>query len=382
MEAATRFETRPSPRLICGLGLLAELPKVVEELGGRHPLIVTDRGIAAAGHVARAGDAFASAGMPCSIYDMVRENPTESAIAACRDFARERGIDCLIGLGGGSSMDTAKGCNFILAQGGAMRDYRGYGKADRPFLPLIAVPTTAGTGSECQSYAVVSHEDTHEKMACGAPQALARIAVLDPELTESQPPRVAILTGLDALAHSLESAVCNRRNPLSSVYAREAFRHVAGAIEAVIARSATLEHRRRVQLGAAFSGLAIENSMLGAAHATANPLTARFGLTHGCAVARMLPWVIRFNRGDGGARAIYDEFASYLPVGRHDALETWIEDLIRAADLERLVASGVTRGDFRAMADEASRQWTCNFNPRPLQTADFVELYRQAFDAP
>lgn len=379
MDSRTTFETRPAPRILCGEGLLDELPGLVRGLGGRKPLIVTDRGIMAAGHVERAGDAFSGAGMDFAVYDAVRENPSESDVAACRDFAAVRGTDCLIGLGGGSSMDTAKGCNFLLSGGGAMRDYRGYGKADRPFLPMIAVPTTAGTGSECQSYAVISRDDTHEKMACGAPQALARVAVLDPGLTASQPRMVAVLTGLDAVAHALESAVCLRRNPLSSVYSREAFRLLSGAIGAVIGGGATIGHRRDMQLGAAFSGLAIENSMLGAAHAGANPLTARFGITHGCAVARMLPWVIRFNRRDREVAAIYDGLGEFL--GGH-AVEEWIEGLIAAAGLERPSARGVTGANIPAMAEEATRQWTAKFNPVPLQTADFVELYNQVLRAP
>lgn len=378
MGADETFETRPSPRLLSGCGRLGELPHLVEELGARRPLIVTDPGIVAAGHVGRATRAFSGSGIVVSVYDSVHENPCESDVAACRDFAHSREIDCLIGLGGGSSMDTAKGCNFLLAQGGAMRDYRGYGKADGAFLPLVAIPTTAGTGSECQSYAVVSRDDTHEKMACGAPQALARVAVLDPELTVSQPQKVAVLTGLDAVAHSIESAVCRRRNPISRVYSREAFRLLSGAIGAVIAGEATLEDRRRMQLGAAFSGLAIENSMLGAAHASANPLTARYGIMHGCAVARMLPWVIRFNRGDDGAAAIYGALAEDLggvPV------EAWYEGLIGAAGLEPLGACGVADEDIACMAEEASRQWTANFNPRPLQTGEFAELYKQVLRA-
>jgi alcohol dehydrogenase class IV len=127
-------------------------------------------------------------------------------------------------------MDTAKGCNFLLHNGGSMADYRGYGLVKNAMLPFIAIPTTAGTGSECQSYAVVSRDDSHEKMACGDPKALARIAILDPELTVSQPQSVAVLTALDALSHALESAVCTKRNPVSSAYSAEAFRLIASAI--------------------------------------------------------------------------------------------------------------------------------------------------------
>ena len=139
-------------------------------------------------------------------------------------LARQEQIDFLVGLGGGSSMDTAKGCNFLLTNGGRMEDYWGVGKATRPMLPLIAIPTTAGTGSECQSFALITHPQTHVKMACGDPKAAARVAILDPELTLTQPPAVAAATGMDALSHALETAVTRRRNPISQMLSREAFR--------------------------------------------------------------------------------------------------------------------------------------------------------------
>src|SRR5207244_13592387 len=126
-------------------------------------------------------------------------------VEACLEVAHSAGIDAIVGLGGGSSIDTAKGCNFLLTNGGRMQDYWGVGKATRPMLPLIAVPTTAGTGSECQSYALIADEETHQKMACGDPKASARVALLDPTLTVSQPRSVTACTGMDALVHAVET---------------------------------------------------------------------------------------------------------------------------------------------------------------------------------
>src|SRR5690606_28626811 len=160
--------------------------------------------------------------------------------------------DLLIGLGGGSSMDTAKGCNFILTNGGEMKDYWGVGKATKPMLPLIAIPTTSGTGSECQSAALIADEATHQKMACLDPKAAARVAILDPVLTLSQPPRVTAVTGVDALAHAIESAVTKKRNRISSIYSREAFRLCFEALPKVLADPGDLQARARMQVGAAF----------------------------------------------------------------------------------------------------------------------------------
>ncbi|MGH7958805.1 MAG: iron-containing alcohol dehydrogenase, partial [Opitutaceae bacterium] len=165
------FASKPSPKLVFGPGTLNELPACVREIGGSAVFLVSDTGIARAGHLATAQRLLESAGIPVATYDHSRENPTEADAAACCDAAQQERFDCIVALGGGSSMDTAKACNFLLSNGGRMRDYHGYGKAAKPMLPLIAIPTTSGTGSECQSYALVSRDDTHEKMACGDPKA-------------------------------------------------------------------------------------------------------------------------------------------------------------------------------------------------------------------
>jgi alcohol dehydrogenase len=365
------FDARPSPRLVFGPGRLSELAASVASLGAKSVLLVTDPGIVAAGHVARATALLETAGVTVTIYEGAHANPSESDVEACRAFAQDLTLDALIGLGGGSSMDTAKGCNFLLHHGGRMADFRGYGLARNPMLPFIAIPTTAGTGSECQSYAVVTSDASHEKMACGDPKALARIAILDPELTLSQPRAVAIATALDALSHALESAVCTKRNPVSSAYSGEAFRLVSSAIRAVLDGSADLETRGRMLLGAALAGSAIENSMLGAAHAAANPLTARFDLAHGHAVALMLPHVVRLNATDRGIAAIYDELGSTLG----GPLVPWLEETIALAELP---APAIHPAAIPELAAAATQQWTGRFNPVAVDLGTFTALYAKA----
>ena len=370
------FATRSTPRLVFGAGKLDSLAECVREVGGSHVLLVSDPGIVAAGHVDRSRELLEKADIAVTIYDGVRENPGEEDIERCRVFAAGLAVDCIVGLGGGSSMDTAKGCNFLLADGGRMSDFKGYGMAKGLMLPFIAVPTTAGTGSECQSYAVVCRDGTHEKMACGDPKALARIALLDPELTVSQPRKVATLTALDAMSHALETAVCTKSNPLSRVYSKEAVRLIESAIEMVLQDAALMEHRGAMMLGAAFSGLAIENSMLGGAHAAANPLTARFGVVHGHAVALMLPHVMRYNRQEASAKTAYLQLSAAL----EEPVIDWVERIVALAGLPGLAACGVTREAIGGLAEDATKQWTGTFNPRPLAKDDFVRLYEEAFE--
>jgi alcohol dehydrogenase len=373
------FDFAPRTRVIFGEDQLERVGELARDLGGKHVLLVTDKGLAAAGHPARAVGFLEAAGLHVTIYDEVRENPTTFDVDRCVNVARQAGIDLIVGLGGGSSMDTAKGANFILTNGGQMKDYWGVGKATKPMLPLIAIPTTAGTGSECQSFALISDEQTHHKMACGDPKAAAKVAILDPLLTVSQPPRVTACTGIDALAHALETAVTKRRTPLSAIYSREAFRLCLSGLERALRDPHDLEARGMMQLGAAFAGTAIENSMLGAAHSAANPLTAHFGIVHGQAVGLMLPAVIAFNSRDPLAHERYMELSAAADLGPIEEFVAELEVLLDVAKMrEGLARYGIDRAKFPILAKEAAQQWTATFNPRAITAEDFEQLYEEA----
>jgi alcohol dehydrogenase len=384
----TAFDSQPRTRLVFGVNSLERLGELAQEIGGRKALIVTDAGIVAAGHVERALRSLEAAGVETVVFDAVRENPTTRDVDNCLDVARSAGIDLLIGLGGGSSMDTAKGCNFLLTNGGRMQDYWGVGKATHEMLPLIAIPTTAGTGSECQSFALIADEETHQKMACGDPKASARIAILDPALTITQPRGVTACTGLDAIVHAVETAVCRKRNPLSLLYSREAFRLTVWNLPCVLEQPDDLEARAQMLLGAAYAGTAIENSMLGAAHSAANPLTAHFDIIHGQAVGMMLPHVVRFNAELPEAREMYRELAAFAGLVEQSAssetalaaLIARLETVLSAAGMPASLADcGVREDSLSTLAAEAAKQWTATFNPRAITTDDFEALYHTAW---
>lgn len=381
------FDHQPRTRVVFGMGSVDRVGEFARELGATTVLLVTDPGIVAAGHADRVRHALEHEGLRVILFSDVHENPTTRDVANCLEVARSAPIDLIIGLGGGSSLDTAKGCNFLLTNGGEMRDYWGVGKATKPMLPLIAIPTTAGTGSECQSFALIADEHTHQKMACGDPKAAAKVAILDPQLTVTQPRHVAACTGVDALSHAIESAVCRKQTVLSRMYAREAFRLIAGAFIRVLDRGDDLDARGAMLLGAAFAGTAIENSMLGAAHSAANPLTARFNVVHGQAVGVMLPHVIAYNACDAATARRYAELASAagLADGQDvpaavDRLIAAVQQMLAAAQVPAsLAAYGVDRDAIPALAQEAAGQWTAQFNPRNIGAEDFVRLYEEAY---
>ncbi len=377
------FDYQPQTRVVFGAGSLTRLGELVRELGGSRVLVVTDPGLKAAGHPQRAVEVVGAAGLEVFLFDGVEENPTDRHVDAGVAFARRHQIDFLVAVGGGSSMDCAKGINFLLTNGGRMTDYRGFGKASRPMLPSAAVPATAGTGSEAQSYALIADETTHMKMACGDRKVAFRAAILDPEVTVSQPRAVTAVTGIDALSHAAEAYVCTKRNPLSQAFARAAWRMLQANFPQVLQQPNDLAARGAMQVGAHLAGSAIENSMLGACHACANPLTAHYGLTHGIAIGVMLPHVIRFNASVVGP--LYGELAHEAGLLKGDtawaaeALARRVAELLRIAELPtRLADCGVGRGILPLLAEEAATQWTGRFNPRPVGEAELLQLYEAA----
>ena len=218
------FDFQLRTRVVFGEGALARLGDLARELSFTRTLIVADRGIVAAGHVDRAAASLHAAGIAPAFFHDFDANPDSRMVEAGRAQAAASAIDSIVAIGGGSSLDCAKGINFILTNGGTIGDYRGFGKASRPMLPSIGVPTTAGTGSEAQAYALISDAETHAKLACGDPKAAFRITILDPTLTLSQPRTVTAVAGFDAISHAVESYVTTRRTAISDLFAHEATR--------------------------------------------------------------------------------------------------------------------------------------------------------------
>ena len=375
------FDFQLPTRVVFGPDSLSRLGELAVEQGFRRTLIVADRGIVAAGHVDRAASCLGRAGVKLLAFHDFDSNPDSRMVEVGRAHADSFSIDSIVAIGGGSSLDCAKGINFVLTNGGSMRDYRGYGKASRPMLPMMAVPTTAGTGSDAQSYALISDAETHAKMACGDPKAAFRVAILDPVLTISQPAAVTAVAGYDAISHAVESYVTTKRTDISDLFARDAWRLLESHYERVLSDPGDIVARGAMLLGAHEAGVAIELSMLGATHACANPLTARYGTTHGIAISVMLPHVVRWNANHVDSRyrdllRIADRDPGPAPAER---LAERLDDLARAGGLPRtLRAIGAAEEDIPALAADAATQWTGTFNPRPFDADGAKELYEKA----
>lgn len=384
MEA---FDFYPRTRLVFGLGALARLGELARELKVARALLVADRGIVACGYVDEAAQLLGQAGISVCTFHDFDENPDTAMIEAGRAVAAAHDVAGIIALGGGSSLDCAKGINFVLRGGGEMRDYWGHNKFSakpdaKPMLPMIGIPTTAGTGSDAQSYALISDAATHTKMACGDSQAAFRLALLDPRLTVTQPKELTATAGYDAISHAVEAYVTKKGNALSTMHAREAWRLLEANYERVLLEPENIEARGQMLLGAYLAGLAVELSMLGATHACANPLTKNYGTTHGLAIAALLPQVVRWNSGVAGAKYAELVAATGCVAHSHEASEFLarrLEQLRAAGGLGgNLRALGVVESDLSRLAAEAAQQWTGGFNPRDWGQTGAMEVYQKA----
>lgn len=379
----TPFDFNCPTRIVFGPGRVAELGGLLGPWKAARALVVSDPGVIRAGHTARGVESLQASGFQTLVFDGVQENPTTENVDSGLSVAREFRPDAIIAIGGGSSMDCAKGINFLYSCGGQIRDYWGVGKATSEMLPMAALPTTSGTGSEAQSFALISDSQTHVKMACGDKRAAFRLALLDPELTLTQPPRVTALTGFDAISHAVETLVSKKRNQMSMAFSREAWRLLTQGYERVLEEPKDLVARGWMQQGACLAGLAIECSMLGGAHALANPLTAHYSTVHGEAIALMLPQIVRHNGRDSGVSLAYAELVAELgeeSVEPRIALAEYLGSLARRAGLKgRLAECGVERDSLPQLAAEAAKQWTGTFNPVAMNEADYLQLYEAAF---
>jgi alcohol dehydrogenase len=369
-------------RVVFGERALEQLGTLARELAFTRALIVADKGIRDAGFSARAARLLQDAGITPFFFHDFDANPDTAMVEAGRAVAAAAEVDGLVALGGGSSLDCAKGINFVLTNGGSMRDYKGHGKAGKPMLPSIGIPTTAGTGSEAQSYALISDAETHAKMACGDEKAAFRIAILDPALTVSQPAAVTAVAGYDAISHAVEAFVTKSRSPESARLAGEAWQLFDRHYERVLKSPDDMAARGAMLRGANLAGAAIELSMLGATHACANPLTAKYGTTHGMAIAVMLPHVVRWN-----GEVVGQQYAELLRFSGRVFLDdpgmslaSRLEQLARAGGLPSTLREiGVRSDDIPALAADAATQWTGTHNPRPFSALDAQALYSCAW---
>ena len=373
------FDFRPRTRVLFGPGEFARLGEVAREVGGTRCLLVADQGMVKAGYAQEAARSLKARRMEVFAFHDFTANPTSAMVEAGASYAAPHNVNLVVGVGGGSSLDCAKAINLLLTSGGAMRDYWGYGKAKQPPHPMVAVPTTAGPGSEAQTHASIVDAESKTKMTCGDARMVYRTAILDPRLTLTQPAEVTAAAGFDAIAHAIETLFSTRRNAASECFSREAWRLLNLNFERVLKEPEDVSARGAMLIAAHFAGLAVENAMAGAAHACAEPLTARYGLAHGAALSLVLPPVIEWSLNTESPAAKWAN--DVLPRDLADAqFPARLRDLARRAELPlSLRDTPVPESALPRLAEEAAVQWTGKFSPRRFDAQAALEIYRTTY---
>ncbi|MHB9796762.1 iron-containing alcohol dehydrogenase [Pseudomonas sp. MT3] len=382
------FSFATTAQILCESGSAARLGALCRERGAQRVLIVTDPGITRLGMLDGVLPGFAAAGVAVEVFDQVLADPPEAVVLAAVEQARRMAAQLVIGFGGGSSMDVAK-LVALLAHPLAcqrLKDVFGVGNARGPRLPLLQVPTTAGTGSEVTPIAIVTTGET-TKMGVVSPHLLPDLAVLDADLTLGLPPAVTAATGIDAMVHAIEAYTSKlKKNPLSDLLAREALRLLALNLDEAVHNGRNREARQAMLLGACLAGQAFANAPVAAVHALAYPLGGHFHIPHGLSNALVLPEVIRFNAPNAGA--LYAELAPLLLGERlrsdADRTEQFIAELAdlspRSGLPSRLRDAGVPEDSLpRLAADAMLQQRLLVNNPREVSERDALAIYRAAY---
>lgn len=381
------FEFRTVPSMEVAWGGAQRLGEIVAgRFAARKALLVTDAGLVKAGLTAPIAANLQAAGFSVVIFDKVVADPPESVLFECVDAAKQAGVDIVIGLGGGSSLDIAKLVAVLLNTSQPLADMYGIGKVEGARLPLVLVPTTAGTGSEVTNISIITTGET-TKMGVVSPQLYADFVLLDAELTVGLPQLHTAATGIDAMVHAIEAYTGrHKKNPLSDALAREALRLLGSNLIAACKDGTDRAAREGMLLGATLAGQAFANSPVGAVHALAYPLGGHYHVPHGLSNALMLGPVLRFNAK--AAAALYAELADVLNVpGSGDAAarsEAFVEHMQKLMDESgaprRLRDVGVTDNSLAMLASDAMKQTRLLINnPVEVREEDALALYREAF---
>ncbi len=357
----TPFDFRPRTRILFGAGEFARLGEIAREQNATRCLVLAGQASIDAGHAQEAARSLKARRMEVFAFHDFTANPTVAMVEAAREYAGPQAVNLIVALGDGGALDFAKAVNVVISNGGSIRDYRGYGNVPKPLLPMIAVPTVPGPGSEALSNIAIFDPQDGSKIICGDPKIFFRTALLDANLTLGLSAALTAANGYQAIGHAVETLFSTRRTPISECFSREAYRLLDSALGRVLRAPEDLEARSAVLLGAHFAGLAAEYAALGPAHACAQPLVENYKLLPGAALALVLVPALEW----------MEEGADLVPRLRHLAAAAELPTTLRDAAIPEQV--------LPRLAEEAAAQWTGRFSSRHFDAPAALEIYRAAY---
>ncbi|MDQ3540430.1 MAG: iron-containing alcohol dehydrogenase [Chloroflexota bacterium] len=374
-DPARAFHYQLPTEIVFGEGRIVEIAAHLERCDIRRPLIVTDQGVRAAGIIDRVEAALSGSGVTAAVYDAVTSDPRTSTVEEVRRRLVDRGHDGTVGIGGGSALDVAKAAAALVTNPGSPQDYVGRDRIMHDPLPVIAVPTTAGTGSEVTMWSVLTDDATGAKVSIGSVRIMPRVALLDPELTYGLPPALTAATGMDALSHAVESYGSVWNHPIAEPLALRAIELVGHHLRNAVADGTNRDARRGMLMASLISELAANSTRLGLCHALAIPLGARHHVPHGLANAMLLSAVARYN-----AAADHERYATIgFLLDRTDDAAAAIANLRREIGVtDGLARWEVGEDDFGELADMAMRSDNVQANPREADREHLIAILRSA----
>lgn len=383
MSAVGNFEFVLPTRIVYGAGCIQQLPDEIKQMGHKKPLIVTDKGLIAAGVVKRITNILEEAKIEYEIFDGIQPNPRDTTVMEAARFAEEKNIDMMIAIGGGSSMDTAKAVGVILKEGGQIGDYEGLGKVTKPITDLVAIPTTVGTGSEVTFWSVITDTKRHFKMSVGSPLIAARLALVDPDLVETLPPSIIAATGMDALTHAIEGYTCKISEPITDACGIYAIEMIGQNIRNAVYNSDP-DARGKMLLGSLIAGICFGNSDIAGVHCMGEAMGGLYDLPHGISMAIMLPYVMEYNYV-----ACIDKFIKIAKAlgenidgladrdAAYKAVEA-VKKLNKDLAIPTLKEVNVKEEDIPELAKRSSVNVSVDSNPRKAGEDDFRKIFEAA----
>ena len=368
-----------------GMGSLSQLPEILKLNGSDNVMVVSDHGLEKIGVVKKVVDTIEASGLKHTEFLDVLSNPTVEIVNKAVEVYKECGATSIIALGGGSPMDVSKAVAALVKYGGKVHDYVGQQKVPGPVIPIIAIPTTAGTGSEVTASSVITDEETHFKMSIVSHMLLPQYAILDPELIMTAPASIAAACGIDAFIHALEAYLSTFANPYTDAMAEKAMELIGANLRRFVANRQDKDAACAMMLGSTFAGMSFAWARLGNVHAMSHPVSGFFHVAHGVANAILLPTVLEYNMLADNGR--YEKIYNYISKDKNPVkdftpmmLVNEIKELNKELGIpENLRAVGVTEDKFEAMSIDAMKSGNVAANPRFTTQKDMFELYRKAF---
>lgn len=371
--------------IIVGRGSLAKLPEVAEKSGGKKAFIISGPHLNKMGIVQSCVDALKAKGIESSVFTEIEGNPSVETVDKASAAYKESGADFIVALGGGSPMDVAKAVGVVARYGGSITEYEGADKVPGDIIPLIAVPTTAGTGSEVTAFSVITDHSRNYKLTVFSYKLIPSYAILDAELLTTAPASVAAACGIDAMVHALEAYISTAASPFSDAMAEKALELIGANIRCYAANRGDIEAAENMLVGSLFAGIAFSWARLGDVHAMSHPVSAYFNVPHGVANAILLPTIVEYNMlADKGKYLNIYNYIAELPAAPEEfTADMLVDELLNLNEALGIPAgleeAGVTKDKFDAMADDAMKSGNIAVNPRSTTKKDVLALYEKAF---